>query len=193
MTDTTNVYVTQCNHSFHKECFERWSSFPEISICPMCRTPLHPQLDQKLNSTLNHSTIQLETLVIDHRETPCYGCCCDYCGICIFLIFFLVLICFSQFWSYYFRERFPSKPYSIAWAVEVGCLGSIIFSETQSNAVAVICCLCLAFIAHIVKVIFLFIQISKVPGWLIFPIIPVDCLLCVFPFVLICWINAKYS
>ncbi|XP_045472659.1 brassinosteroid-responsive RING protein 1-like [Harmonia axyridis] len=35
---TGELYLTDCRHSFHKECIDRWCSNSEC--CPMCRTNL---------------------------------------------------------------------------------------------------------------------------------------------------------
>jgi hypothetical protein len=153
MTDTSNVYVTKCNHSFHKECFEEWSSLPEGSICPMCRTPLRPQLALIFDFELNFSTYQIETLVDDSQETSrcCYVCATS--NIRIFIIPFVVLICFSQFWTYLFIKRFPSKPYFLVCSLESVFLVCIfllkIFCSCDIFALSDFC-----FIAHLVKVIF---------------------------------------
>ena len=37
---TSSMTITECNHSFHKDCIKEWSKYQENLTCPNCRHEL---------------------------------------------------------------------------------------------------------------------------------------------------------
>lgn len=45
---TDDLYTTECNHTFHIKCLNRWVSSPTGHTCPICRTKLRPSKSELL-------------------------------------------------------------------------------------------------------------------------------------------------
>jgi len=64
--DTKNIFITNCNHKFHKECIKNVIE----KNCPYCRVELKEKIKEKLKGNI--------TVTIDRMDNDIYDKICNY-------------------------------------------------------------------------------------------------------------------
>jgi hypothetical protein len=101
-----DVYLTQCGHSFHKSCLQRWVSIQEgETSCPMCRAYITPSFDQSSSRMIDTDSTNEELI---NEDLNMSNHCFQYCFIknCLFYILVFSFRCFYYFCCFIFNCLF---------------------------------------------------------------------------------------